>query len=158
MQISGSLMIPAISLIPSGGICMLHASICGPSVLGNFDLTEWKQHDLRRLWHTAVGCQTCAAGYAFKRNEPSYQCRNARTPEKDVSVLLFNYLVHCLSAAFLKIVKLVVISRMEMLREVYGDMSIDQRTEVVKWGKEQITQNYFNCTMIPPCNSKSSKK
>ncbi|XP_078109050.1 otoancorin isoform X2 [Sander vitreus] len=44
---------------------------------------------------------------------------------------------------------------MEMLREMYGDMSIDQRTEVVKWGKEQITQNYFNCTMIPPSNSKS---
>ncbi|XP_034731126.1 otoancorin [Etheostoma cragini] len=39
---------------------------------------------------------------------------------------------------------------MEMLREMYGAMSTDQMTEVVKWGKEQITQNYFNCTMTPP--------
>ncbi|XP_039662071.1 otoancorin [Perca fluviatilis] len=44
---------------------------------------------------------------------------------------------------------------MAMLREVYSDMSKDQRTEVVKWGKEQITQNYFNCTMTPPSDSKS---
>ncbi|XP_044065278.1 otoancorin isoform X2 [Siniperca chuatsi] len=39
---------------------------------------------------------------------------------------------------------------MKMLQEVYDPMSEDKMTQVVKWAKEQITKNYFNCTMRPP--------
>ncbi|XP_051261887.1 otoancorin isoform X2 [Dicentrarchus labrax] len=38
---------------------------------------------------------------------------------------------------------------MKMLQEMYDPMSEDQNTQVVKWAKQQITQNYFNCTMTP---------
>ncbi|XP_040901377.1 uncharacterized protein otoa [Toxotes jaculatrix] len=45
---------------------------------------------------------------------------------------------------------------MEMLQEVYDPMSEDQRTQVAKWVKEQISQNYFNCTTMPPSDSRST--
>ncbi|XP_039973328.1 otoancorin [Xiphias gladius] len=44
---------------------------------------------------------------------------------------------------------------MKMLQEVHDTMSEDQRTQVVKWAKNQISQNYFNCTMTPPSDSRS---
>ncbi|XP_041843600.1 otoancorin [Melanotaenia boesemani] len=44
---------------------------------------------------------------------------------------------------------------MEMLQEVYEPMTDDQRTQVLNWAKEQITQNHFNCTMKPPSDAKS---
>ncbi|XP_071326560.1 otoancorin [Trachinotus anak] len=44
---------------------------------------------------------------------------------------------------------------MKMLQEVYDPMSKNQRTQVVQWAKDQITQNYFNCTMMPPSDSRS---
>ncbi|KAM9353471.1 otoancorin [Symphorus nematophorus] len=44
---------------------------------------------------------------------------------------------------------------MKMLKEVYGPMSKDQKRRVVKWAKQQITENYFNCTMSPSSNSSS---
>ncbi|XP_077950908.1 otoancorin isoform X1 [Gasterosteus aculeatus] len=44
---------------------------------------------------------------------------------------------------------------MEMLMEVYDAMSEDQRTQVVRWVKEQITQKYFNCTTRPPSEPRS---
>lgn len=56
---------------------------------------------------------------------------------------------------FLEFVKLVVGYRMKMLYEV---MPKGQRTRVVKWWKEQIAQNYYNCTMRPPSDPRSSKK
>ncbi|CAB1459828.1 unnamed protein product [Pleuronectes platessa] len=42
---------------------------------------------------------------------------------------------------------------MNMMRDMYDTMSDHQRGSVVKWVKEQITQNYFNCTMTPPSAS-----
>uniref|UniRef100_A0A4W6FUI4 Otoancorin n=1 Tax=Lates calcarifer TaxID=8187 RepID=A0A4W6FUI4_LATCA len=42
------------------------------------------------------------------------------------------------------------------LREVHATMSDDQRSEVAKWAKEQIAQNNFNCTMMPPSDSRST--
>ncbi|XP_067365180.1 otoancorin [Channa argus] len=42
---------------------------------------------------------------------------------------------------------------MKMLQEMYDSMSEDQKTNVVKWAKEQIMQNYFNCTMRPSPDS-----
>lgn len=149
-------MIPAICVIPSGGIGMLHACICGPSVLGNSDRTVWKQHGLRRLWHTAVGCQTCAAGYASFKNGTSNQNSSPKS-EKDVSGPLCNYCLHHLSATFLNIVKLVVGSRMKMLQEMYVIWSEDKRALVEKWAKQQIAQNYFNCTMMPSSDSRLRK-
>lgn len=92
MLLSGSLMIPAISLISPGWICMLHACICCPYVLGNLDYTEWRHHGLARLWQTAVGCQTCAAGYAFFKNEASKKNWGPKS-EKNVRVLLCNYVL-----------------------------------------------------------------
>ncbi|XP_031708924.1 otoancorin [Anarrhichthys ocellatus] len=44
---------------------------------------------------------------------------------------------------------------MKVLMEVYDAMSKDQRTRVVRWVKEQITQKYFNCTMRPPSDPRS---
>ncbi|KAM8870252.1 otoancorin isoform 2-T2 [Spinachia spinachia] len=44
---------------------------------------------------------------------------------------------------------------MEMLLEVYDASSEDQRTQVVRWVKEQITQKYFNCTTRPPSDPRS---
>ncbi|XP_029359266.1 otoancorin [Echeneis naucrates] len=44
---------------------------------------------------------------------------------------------------------------MKMLQEVYDPLSDSQRTQVVQWAKEHITQNYFNCTMMPPSDSRS---
>ncbi|XP_069552068.1 otoancorin [Brachyistius frenatus] len=44
---------------------------------------------------------------------------------------------------------------MNMLQEVYDLMSNGQRTQVVNWAKEQITQNNFNCTMSRPSKSRS---
>ncbi|XP_035528068.1 otoancorin [Morone saxatilis] len=43
---------------------------------------------------------------------------------------------------------------MKMLQEVYDPMSEDQNTQVVKWAKQQITQNYFNCTVTPSPDSR----
>lgn len=54
-------------------------------------------------------------------------------------------------------VKLVVGSRMKLMKLVFNPMSEDQRTQVIKWAKEQITQNYFNCTMRPSSDSRLSK-
>lgn len=156
LPISGTLMIPAICVIPSGGIGMLHACICGPSVLGNSDHTEWKQHGLGWLWHTAVGCQTCAAGYASFQNGTSNQASSPKS-EKNVSRPLCNYCLHHLSATFLNIVKLVVGSRMKMLQEMYVIWPEDKRALVEKWAKQQIAQNYFNCTMMPSSDSRLSK-
>ena len=45
-----------------------------------------------------------------------------------------------------------------MLKEEYNTMSKQQKTQVVKWLKEQIVQKYFNCTMRPPSDTKQSKK
>ncbi|KAM7383470.1 hypothetical protein PAMP_003118 [Pampus punctatissimus] len=45
---------------------------------------------------------------------------------------------------------------MKMLQEVYGPMSDDQRTQVVKWAKDQITENYFNCSLKPSSDARSS--
>lgn len=157
MPLSDSLIIPAISLIPSGGICMLCACIYGPSVLGSFNHTEWQQHGLWRLWHTAVGCQICGAGYACYKNETSNRT-TSRKSENDVSLLLCNYFLHCLLVTFLEIVKLVVGSRLKMLLELYEFTSEAQRMKVVRWAKQQITENYFNCTMRPPSDSRLSKK
>ncbi|XP_061572831.1 otoancorin [Cololabis saira] len=47
---------------------------------------------------------------------------------------------------------------MNMLREVYEPMNEDQRTQVLNWAKEQISQNYFNCTMRPSSGSKSMQR
>ncbi|TKS82067.1 Otoancorin Precursor [Collichthys lucidus] len=44
---------------------------------------------------------------------------------------------------------------MKMLKEVYDPMPEDQKKKVVKWVKEQITQNYFNCTLREASNSRS---
>ncbi|KAM7420815.1 hypothetical protein PAMA_015163 [Pampus argenteus] len=44
---------------------------------------------------------------------------------------------------------------MKMLQEVYDPMSEDQRTQVVKWAKEQITENYFNCSLRPSSDARS---
>ncbi|XP_045900376.1 otoancorin [Micropterus dolomieu] len=44
---------------------------------------------------------------------------------------------------------------MMMLQEVYNPMSEAKMTQVIKWAKEQITQNYFNCTMGPSSDSTS---
>ncbi|XP_062279086.1 otoancorin [Scomber scombrus] len=38
---------------------------------------------------------------------------------------------------------------MKMLQGVYDPMSEDKRTQVVKWAKEQFTENYFNCSLRP---------
>ena len=148
-------MIHAISLIPSGGICMLHACICGPSVLEDFEHTGCRRHGPWRLWHAAVGCQTCTARDAFFRNEAS-KPNSMHKNEKDVSVLLCNHFPQCLSATFLKTGKLVG-SRMKLLKELYGPMPDKERKRVVKWAKQQITENHSNCTS-PPSNSSSSKK
>ncbi|XP_022621926.1 otoancorin [Seriola dumerili] len=45
---------------------------------------------------------------------------------------------------------------MKMLQEMFDPMSDNQRTRVAQWAKEQITQNYFNCTMKPPSDSRST--
>ncbi|KAM9852097.1 LOW QUALITY PROTEIN: otoancorin [Aulostomus maculatus] len=44
---------------------------------------------------------------------------------------------------------------MRMMCEVYDSMSEEQRTQVGRWGKEQITQKYFNCTQRLSSNSSS---
>ena len=44
-----------------------------------------------------------------------------------------------------------------MLQGVYDPMSEDKRTQVVKWAKEQFTENYFNCS-LRPSSKKSSQK
>ncbi|XP_020497597.1 otoancorin [Labrus bergylta] len=46
---------------------------------------------------------------------------------------------------------------MGMLRSVYGVMSAGQRTRVLKWAKEQILQNDFNCTTNQSPDSKSTQ-
>lgn len=66
---------------------MLHASSCGPSVLEDFDHAGWKQYKPRPLWHAAVGCQTCNAGFVFFKNEPSDQSGGS-VHGKDVSMWL----------------------------------------------------------------------
>ncbi|XP_011483575.1 uncharacterized protein LOC105355935 isoform X1 [Oryzias latipes] len=44
---------------------------------------------------------------------------------------------------------------MNMLQEVYKTMTDIQRTQVLKWAKEQIMENYFNCTLRPPPDPQS---
>lgn len=68
-----------------------------------------------------------------------------------------SYFVHSLLAACLYTVILLVASRMNMLQDVYDLMSEDEKTLVVDWAKDQITQNFFNCTMKPPSDSSSRK-
>ncbi|XP_060906639.1 uncharacterized protein otoa isoform X2 [Labrus mixtus] len=46
---------------------------------------------------------------------------------------------------------------MGMLRSLYGVMSAQQRTRVLKWAKEQILQNDFNCTTNQSPDSKSTQ-
>ncbi|KAG7234207.1 hypothetical protein INR49_005526 [Caranx melampygus] len=46
-------------------------------------------------------------------------------------------------------------NRMYMLQEVFDPMSDNQRTQVVKWAKEQIACNYFNCTTMRSSDPKS---
>lgn len=47
---------------------------------------------------------------------------------------------------------------MKTLQNVYVIWSEYQRTEVVKWVKQQITQNYFNCTLKPSSDPGLCKK
>ncbi|KAM9722820.1 otoancorin [Menidia menidia] len=47
---------------------------------------------------------------------------------------------------------------MNMLGDVYEPMTDDQRSRVLNWAKEWITQNHFNCTMMPPNGAKSALK
>ncbi|XP_069394092.1 otoancorin [Paralichthys olivaceus] len=47
---------------------------------------------------------------------------------------------------------------MNMMRDMHDTMSDQQRACVVKWVKEQITQKYFNCTMMPPSDSGEESK
>lgn len=54
--------------------------------------------------------------------------------------------------------KIAVDSRLKMLHEMYDSMSEDQRTDMAIWAKEQITQNFFNCTMRPSSDPISSKQ
>nr|XP_046256838.1 otoancorin [Scatophagus argus]XP_046256839.1 otoancorin [Scatophagus argus]XP_046256840.1 otoancorin [Scatophagus argus] len=42
---------------------------------------------------------------------------------------------------------------MKMLQEMYKPLSEDKRDQVVRWAKQQIAQNYFNCTMMPSSDS-----
>ncbi|KAM6909657.1 otoancorin [Xenentodon cancila] len=44
---------------------------------------------------------------------------------------------------------------MNMLQEAYEPMNEDQRTQVLNWAKEQISQSNLNCTMRPSNGSKS---
>lgn len=46
---------------------------------------------------------------------------------------------------------------MTMLQEVYDPMSESQKSQVVNWAKEQISQNYHNCTMKDSTSSKKLK-
>ncbi|KAK2844585.1 hypothetical protein Q5P01_011244 [Channa striata] len=43
---------------------------------------------------------------------------------------------------------------MQMLQQMYDSMPQDEKTHVVNWVKEQVMQNYFNCTMRPSPDSK----
>ncbi|XP_041799048.1 otoancorin isoform X2 [Chelmon rostratus] len=43
---------------------------------------------------------------------------------------------------------------LKMLLELYEFTSEAQRMKVVRWAKQQITENYFNCTMRPPSDSR----
>lgn len=43
---------------------------------------------------------------------------------------------------------------MMMLNRLYDRMSKEKRAEVLKWAKQQITQNYFNCTTMPESDLK----
>lgn len=47
---------------------------------------------------------------------------------------------------------------MMMLKQVYKSMSEEQRMKVVKWGKKQIMQNEFNCTMMPSSDSEQGNE
>lgn len=47
---------------------------------------------------------------------------------------------------------------MKMLQNMYVIWSEYQRAEVVKWVKQQIAQNYFNCTVMPSSDSRLCKK
>ncbi len=53
---------------------------------------------------------------------------------------------------------MLVHSRMELLKLMYENMPERQRTLVVEWVKQQITQNDFNCTMKPSPDSRFGKK
>ncbi|XP_026172964.1 uncharacterized protein LOC113136395 isoform X2 [Mastacembelus armatus] len=44
---------------------------------------------------------------------------------------------------------------MMLLQEMYESLPENQRTHVVNWAKEQISQNYFNCTTRPSSDSNS---
>lgn len=47
---------------------------------------------------------------------------------------------------------------MKTLQDLYVIWSEYQRAEVVKWVKQQIAQNYFNCTLKPSSDPRLCKK
>lgn len=51
-----------------------------------------------------------------------------------------------------------VLSRMDMLKSMYDRIPPGQRTRVAEWAKDQITQNYFNCSIKPWVYATLSKK
>lgn len=51
-----------------------------------------------------------------------------------------------------------VVSRMDMLKSMYDRIPPGQRTRVAEWAKDQITQNYFNCSIKPWVYATLSKK
>ncbi|XP_040923714.1 otoancorin isoform X2 [Betta splendens] len=44
---------------------------------------------------------------------------------------------------------------MMMMHDAYGSMTETLRTDLAKWTKHQIAQNYYNCTMTPPSDPRS---
>ncbi|XP_026173158.1 uncharacterized protein LOC113136499 isoform X2 [Mastacembelus armatus] len=46
---------------------------------------------------------------------------------------------------------------MKLLQDVYEPLPENQRAHVVNWAKEQISQNYFNCTTQRPSSDSNSK-
>lgn len=45
-----------------------------------------------------------------------------------------------------------------MLKNMYDRIPPGQRTHVAQWAKDQITQNYFNCSIKPWVYAALSKK
>lgn len=134
---------------------MLHASRSGSSVLGNFNQAGCKQHGLRGLRHPAVGCQAGPAEYGhIETSETSSQSRGQKH-EEHVSV--FSALISSTVCDSPWKYNIVVVSRMKMLQEEYDSMSEDQKSQVEKWEKEQIAQNYFNCTRRPSSDPRSGE-
>lgn len=92
-----------------------------------------------------MGCYTYGGAYALPKNKTSDERRYPKA-KKHVSMLLCNnifWLFHNLYP----ITKPVVGSRMDMLKSMYDRIAPGQRTRVAQWAKDQITQNYFNCSI-----------